>query len=110
MVRIFWKATVSILSRPYSHRKMTAKGKTYEVHADSGNVALCVGVVGKPKQQAGLSNTRVSDKEKLEKVVVSCSMVRSLKENKRGFQAVYLRRPSWREWIVCGCLEGWVVL
>lgn len=49
---------------------------TYEVNTDSGDIAFCVGIVGKSKQQARLSNTGVSDKEELEEVVVSSSMVR----------------------------------
>jgi len=42
----------------------------FKVDADSGDVALSVGVVRKSKQQTRLSDTRVSDKEKLEKVIV----------------------------------------
>ena len=53
-----------------------AARSTYEVNADSGDIAFCVGIVGKSKQQARLSNTGVSDKEELEEVVVSRSMVR----------------------------------
>lgn len=48
-----------------------AGGRTYKVDADGGDVALCVCVVGEPEQQARLSNTRVTDEEELEEVVVS---------------------------------------
>ena len=58
------------------HRKDDSKRGTYEVNADSGDIAFCVGIVGKSKQQARLSNTGVSDKEELEEVVVSRSMGR----------------------------------
>src|SRR5690242_9536395 len=47
------------------------RGRTYKVDADGGDVALCVCVVGEPEQQARLSNTRVTDEEELEQVVVS---------------------------------------
>ena len=60
-------------------RQMAARG-TYEVNADSGDIAFCVGIVGKSKQQARLSNTGVSDKEELEEVVVSSSMVRDTED------------------------------
>ena len=46
----------------------------YKVDPDGGNVAFCVGVIGKSKQQARLSDARVSDKEELEQVVVSICM------------------------------------
>lgn len=43
----------------------------YEIDTDCGDVGLGVSVVGKSQQQARLSNTRVSDEEELEEVVVS---------------------------------------
>lgn len=46
-------------------------GCTHKVHADGGDVALGVGVIGKSEQQTRLSNTRISDKEELEEIVVS---------------------------------------
>ena len=45
--------------------------QTHEVDTDGRNVALSVCVVGKTEQQAGLSDTRVTDEEELEEVVVS---------------------------------------
>jgi hypothetical protein len=44
---------------------------SYKVNADSGNVALSVGVVGKAEQQARLPHARVADEQELEEVVVS---------------------------------------
>jgi hypothetical protein len=44
---------------------------TYEVDTDSGDVGLCVGVVGEPQEQARLADTRVTDEQQLEEVVVS---------------------------------------
>lgn len=44
---------------------------THEVDTDGGDVALSVGIIGKPEQQARLANTGISDEEQLEKVVVS---------------------------------------
>jgi len=46
---------------------------TYEVDTNGGDVALRVCVVGKTKEQAGLSDTGVADEEELEKVIVSMS-------------------------------------
>ena len=50
---------------------------THEVDTDGRDVALSVCVVGETKQQAGLSDTRVTDKQKLEEVVVSIMRERS---------------------------------
>ncbi|KAI7091953.1 small GTP-binding protein [Hortaea werneckii] len=38
----------------------------FEVHTNGRNVALGIGVVGEPQQQAGLSDARVTDEEELE--------------------------------------------
>ena len=43
----------------------------YEVNTDGGDVALSVRIICKPQQQARLSDTRVSDEEQLEEIVVS---------------------------------------
>lgn len=50
------------------------KSATYEVNADSRDVAFRVGVVGKTEQEARLSNTGVPDEEKLEEVIVSITV------------------------------------
>lgn len=44
---------------------------TYEVDANCRDVGLGVGVVGEPEQQARLANTRITDEQELEQVVVS---------------------------------------
>lgn len=44
---------------------------TYEVYADGRDVALRVGVVCEPQEQAGLSDAGVTDEEEFEEVVVS---------------------------------------
>jgi hypothetical protein len=41
----------------------------FKVHADGGDVALCVSVVGEPQQKAGLSHAGVADKQQLEEVI-----------------------------------------
>ena len=53
----------------------TAAYGTYKVNTDSGNIALCVCIVGKTKEQARLSDTGVTDEEELEEVVVSGCIV-----------------------------------
>ena len=45
--------------------------QTHKIDADGRDVALGVCVVGKTEEQARLSDTRVSDEEELEEVVVS---------------------------------------
>lgn len=50
---------------------MRNAGQTHEVDADGRDVGLRVGVIGEPQEEAGLSNTGVSDEEELEEVVVS---------------------------------------
>lgn len=45
--------------------------RAYEVNTDCGDVGLGVSVVGESQEQAGLSDTGVSDEEQLEEVVVS---------------------------------------
>lgn len=54
---------------------------TYKVHTDGGDVAFCVGVIGKAQQQAGLPNAGVSDEEQLEQVIVS--VWRSVERNRK---------------------------
>lgn len=51
-----------------------ARLATYKVNTDSRDVAFRVGVIGKTKQKARLSNTGVPDEEKLEEIVVSISV------------------------------------
>merc|ERR1719414_1303101 len=46
------------------------EGPYLEVYTDCADVALCVCVISKSKQQARLANTRIADEQKLEKVVV----------------------------------------
>jgi len=46
-------------------------GVTYEINTNGGDVGLCVGIIGKSQKQARLSDTRVSNEEQLEEVVVS---------------------------------------
>ena len=45
----------------------------YEIDADGGNVALCVCVISKAQQEAGLADTRVADEHELKDVVVLLS-------------------------------------
>ena len=61
-------------------------GPDLEVDADCGDVALGVGVVGESKQQAGLSDTRVTDEEELEQVVVSIARAVSGCRSRQGRQ------------------------
>lgn len=44
---------------------------TYEVDTNGRDVGLCVGVIGESQEEARLSNTGITDEEKLEEVVVS---------------------------------------
>lgn len=44
---------------------------TYEVDTDSRNVGFGVGVIGESQEKTRLSNTGITDEEKLEEVVVS---------------------------------------
>ena len=48
---------------------------TYEVDTNRGNVGLRVGIIGKSQQQAGLSDPRVSDKQKLEQIIISVGIM-----------------------------------
>ena len=68
IVRIFCP-NVSLLCY---HTKLWS---TYEVDADSGDVALSVRIVCEPQEQARLSHTRVTDEEELEEVIVSGSAI-----------------------------------
>jgi hypothetical protein len=63
-------------SAPPFNLRTKFPGKTYEVNTDCGNVTFGVGIIGETKQQTRLSNTGVTDEEKLEKVIVSISTVR----------------------------------
>jgi hypothetical protein len=44
---------------------------THKIHTDRRNITLRICVVGESKKQARFSHSRVSDKEELEKVIVS---------------------------------------
>jgi hypothetical protein len=50
---------------------------TYEIHANSRDVAFCVGVIGKSKEQTRLSDAGISDKEEFEEVIISIHVVRT---------------------------------
>lgn len=51
--------------------RVKCNGSTYEVDANSGDVGFGVGVVGESQQQARLSDSRVTDQEELEEVIIS---------------------------------------
>jgi hypothetical protein len=51
------------------------KAATYKVDTDSRDITLRVRIICESQQQAGLSDSGVSDKEKLEQVIVSGSFV-----------------------------------
>lgn len=62
---------------PPQKNNKTVSRDTYEIHANSRDVAFCVGVIGKSKEQTRLSNARISDKEEFEEVIVSIHVVRT---------------------------------
>lgn len=64
---------------------------TYEVNADSRDVAFGVCVIGESKQQARLPNTRVTNKEQFEQVIVSVGF-----EVSRRFPIIDIWCPMWR--------------
>jgi hypothetical protein len=78
MVRIFWLVLAGCRAWP------GGCWCTHEVDTDGRDVALCVCVVGKTKQQARLSDTRVSDEQKLEEVIVSVVRERSASAYSEG--------------------------
>jgi len=86
IVRIFWHVLA------YRGLRAADMQETHKVDADGGDVALCVCVVGEPEQQARLSDTRVTDEEKFEEVIVSVGRAVSgmLLRRCRGRRAVPL--------------------
>jgi len=46
------------------------KGSDFEIDTDSGKEAFIEDVVGESEQETGLTDSRVTDKEKLEEVIV----------------------------------------
>ena len=60
----------SVPDLEFDRLSVQLNGADLEVHANCTDVGLCVGVVSKTKQEAGLTHTRVSNQEKLEQVVV----------------------------------------
>ena len=44
---------------------------THEVDADGADVALCVGVIREPEQQARLAHARVANEQELEQVIAA---------------------------------------
>ena len=51
-------------------------GRTYEVDTDGRDVAFGVGIVRETEEQARLSDTGISDEEKLEQIVIPFSKVK----------------------------------
>ena len=62
--------TGGIPNLQFDHLAVKVQRADLEVHANGGDVAISVAVVGKAKQQAGLANAAVADKQQLEQVVV----------------------------------------
>lgn len=48
-----------------------SEGRTHEIDADGGDVALSIRIIGEPQQQARLANSGVTNEQELEEVVVS---------------------------------------
>lgn len=44
-------------------------GKTYKIHANRTDIALCICVIGESKQQTGLSNAGIADQQQFEKII-----------------------------------------
>jgi hypothetical protein len=88
--------SADFLREDSQHRRHVSldKGSTYEVHADGGDVAFCVGIVGESKQQARLSDSRISDEKELEEVVVSIRRVRHLAMGRHPGYSGNNRQPS----------------
>jgi hypothetical protein len=51
--------------------KRRARRKTYEIHADGGDIALCVSIVGESKEEAGLAHSRVTNEQILVEIVAA---------------------------------------
>ncbi len=58
-----------LISSQKTWKSETLDLDTYEVNSDSGDEALCVGVISETKQQARLSNSTVPNQEQLEEVI-----------------------------------------
>ena len=86
-----------VLVQPVAGRGAARGGCTHKVDTDGGDVALCVCVVGESKQQARLSDTRVTDEEELEEVVVSGERPVSGDDDRgrRWWQGATARRQRW---------------
>jgi len=54
----------------YVMSKVATSRRAYEVYTDGANVALCVSIVRKSEEKAGLSYTGVSNKQKFKKIIV----------------------------------------
>ena len=64
--RLAVKVNRADLLSPHSSRR-----STYEIHTNGSNVAIRVLIVRKSQQQAGLTDTRITDKQKLEQIVTT---------------------------------------
>lgn len=42
---------------------------TYKIHANCADITLCICVIGKSEQQAGLSNAGVADQQQFEEII-----------------------------------------
>ena len=61
--------TSSIPDLKFDRLAIVLDGSDLEINTDRTDVTLCVGIISESQEQTTLANTRVSDQEKLPKVV-----------------------------------------
>ena len=59
----------------WNRHQQPVSRQTHKIDTDGRDVALGVSVVGESEQQTRLSDTRVTDQEELEEVVVSVELL-----------------------------------
>ena len=65
-------------------------GLPYEINPNSRDVALGVRIISESKQQARLSDTRVTDEEELEEVIVSVQIPILATNTASSRQSIYI--------------------
>jgi hypothetical protein len=68
---------------PEAVSRIVGDAKTYKIDSNGRNVRFRVRVVGKSKQQTGLSDTGVSNKEQFKKVIAAVPRINNKKESQR---------------------------
>jgi hypothetical protein len=96
--RVALRASINRLD---ANEKPRGRATTYKVHANGGDVALCVRVVGESKEEARFPDTRIADEQVLVEVIAARKAKgepnRAERWSERSQRTLHARRLRHRE-------------